>query len=208
MFYSTQSLSGAFLAVFATFFGTASWLRQPSTVPPQELRALYGQIVERDIKPCLRKTLQEYLGCQNVQYIPSSSIAPNDYLAKVDDVQLGIILDADAASENLKGSVIGSVVGFGLTAMGREEIELVILAQKHLKDWDSQGVLRREGRAVLLVSCKGSDGIWVYGEEGVEVKGAITRVEMEGGWMSQILILKKEYPFRLSLIDLDELNKF
>ena len=116
-------------------------------------------------------------------------------------------MDADAASENLKGSVIGSVVGFGLTAMGREEIELVISAQKRLKDWDSQGVLRREGRAVLLVSCKGSDGIWVYGEEGVEVKGAITRVEMEGGWMSQILILKKEYPFRLSLTDLDELNK-
>ena len=205
MFYSAQSQNSAFLAVFVTLLGTRLWLPQRSTIPPQELRALYGQIVEKDIKPCLRKTLQEYLGCQNVQYTPSFNIAPNDYLAKVDDVQIGIILDADAASENLKGSV----VGFGLTAIGREEIELVILAQKHLKDLDSQGVLRREGRAVLLVSCKGSDGIWVYGEEGVEVKGAITRVEMEGGWMSQILILKKEYPSRLiSLIDLDEVNKY
>ena len=208
MFLSAQSQNRAFLAIFAIVFGAALWLRQRSTIPPQKIRALYVQIVEKNLRPYLRKTFQEYLRCQNVQYIPSFRIAPNDDITKVDDIRIGLFVDADAASENLKGSVIGSVIGFGLTAMGREEIELVTSAQKHLKDWDRQGVLRREGRAVVVVSCKGVDGIWVYGEEGVEVKGAIAKVEMEGGWMSQILILRKEYPFRLSLIDLDELNKY
>ncbi|KAK0515263.1 hypothetical protein JMJ35_002642 [Cladonia borealis] len=187
----------------ATAFGAALWLRQRSTnatntVRSQKLHAFYGQIVEKHIKPYLRKTFQDNLGCQNVRYTPSEALAsrfaPEDDVAKVAGIQVGLFLDADAAGESL----MGSVIGFGLTSTGKEEIELVTLAQEILKDWDRQGLLRRKGRAVLLVSCKGVDGIWVYGEEGVEVEGAIDKMELEGGWMSQLLSFKREnLPFCL-----------
>ena len=47
-------------------------------------------------------------------------------------------------------------------------------------------MLRREGQAVCMISCKGFDGIWVYGE--AEVDGVVER-----GCMKPILFVKKEY---------------
>ena len=94
-----------------------------------------------------------------------------------------LLLDADAATETLKGSVLG----VHYTSMDSEEIDLVASTQKILKEWDEKGFLRREGRAIFWLSCKGGDEIWVYGKEGVEVDGAIAKAELEGGWMSQII---------------------
>ena len=141
--------------------------------------------------PALNKAFHEHLGCQNFQHemIPetTSSNAPDDSVANFADIQMGVFLDADAASENIKGKVIG----FTLSSEAREEMELVYLLPKILKSWDSEGLLRREGKAVCAISGKGSDGIWIYGEEGVEVEGADFQVRGEGGWLSRILSLEK-----------------
>ena len=143
----------------------------------------------------LVKIFHEYLGCQKVRSQPYSTglfdILPNGDVAKVADLRVVVFLDADAATKNSKGSVLG----VHYTSTGLEEIDLVASTQEFLKEWDEQGFLRREGRAIFWSSCKGVDEIWVYGEEGVEVEGAIARVELEGGWMSQIISFEKEYPF-------------
>ena len=112
---------------------------------------------------------------------------------KVAAIRVVLFLDADAAIETLKGSVLG----LHYTSIGSEEIDMVASTQEILKAWDEQGFLRREGRAIFWLSGKGADEIWVYGEEGVEVDGAIAKAELEGGWMSQIISFDKEYPFHI-----------
>ena len=98
-------------------------------------------------------------------------------------MQMATFLDADAASEK---SLEGSVIGFSLTSTGTEEEELFFRAREMLNDMDREGLLRRKGQAVCLISCIGFDGIWVYGE--AEVEGA-----MDHGCMIPIFFMKKEY---------------
>ena len=99
-------------------------------------------------------------------------------------------MDADATSEDGKGRVIGVC----LTSLGTEETEMVDLLWRVLEDYDKEGVLRRQGKAVCLVSCRGVDGIWVYGEAGVEVEGADRRVwAKEGGWLSRIAAVERNW---------------
>ncbi len=101
---------------------------------------------------------------------------------------MGLCLDADAASDKIKGNIVGVC----LFSKGREEMELVSSLQQLLKVWDSEGLLKREGMAVCSISCKGVDGIWIYGKEGVEVGGTNLRVSGgEGRWLSRILYVKK-----------------
>ena len=141
--------------------------------------------------PDLLKAFREHLGCQNIAYevCPeiTSSNAPDDIVVKYAGIQMGLYLDADALSENVKGNVIG----YFMISEAREEMELVCLVLHLLKFLDSEGLLRREGKAVCLVSGKGADGIWVYGEEGVEVEGADYRAWGGDRWMSRILSLQK-----------------
>ena len=145
------------------------------------------QKMERIIKPSLSKAFQEYLGCQDFIFRPCGAFhfptAPNDDVAKFTDIRMGLFLDTDAA--NFKGSVIG----FCLTLIGIEEIESFDYSWEILENLDRQGWLRKEGWAVLLVSCEGVDGIWVYGEE---VKGAELVREKGGAWLSRILSVKKD----------------
>ena len=112
---------------------------------------------------------------------------------KVAAIRVVLFLDADAAIETLKGSVLG----LHYTSTGSEEIDMVASTQEIMKAWDEQGFLRREGRAIFWLSGKGADEIWVYGQEGVEVDGAIAKEDLEGGWMSQIISFDKEYPFHI-----------
>ena len=144
--------------------------------------------------PNLRKAFHEHLGCQNVRYevqgVIKYSITLNDDVVNVADIPIGLYFDADAAS----GDMNGDVIGVCLMAIDIEELELVPRLRNMLTHWDRQGLLRREGMAVCLVSCKDADGIWVYGKEGVEVEGADLRVSgEEGGWMSRIFTLKKQW---------------
>ena len=143
--------------------------------------------VEGIIKPSLDKAFQEYLGCQNFIFSPCGVFhfptAPNDDVAKFTDIRMGLFLDTDAA--NFKGSVIG----FCLTLIGIEEIESFDPLWEILENLDRQGWLRKEGRAVCLVSCEGVDGIWVYGEK---VKGAELVREKEGVCLSRIFSVKKD----------------
>ena len=99
------------------------------------------------------------------------------------DVRMGLFLDPDAA--NIKGSVIG----FCLTLIGIGDKESFDVLWEVLEDLDKPGWLRKEGRAVCLVSCEGVDGVWVYGEK---VKGAELVLEKEGAWLSRILSVKKD----------------
>ena len=167
-------------------FGAALWLRPQrstdttNTVRSHIIRALYAHILEECIKPELHKAFHEYLGCQNIQFEPSQPIAC--------DLTIAFFLDADATSGEGKGNVIGVC----LASLGREEMEMVGLLRQNLEVWDKEGVLRRQGKAVCLLSCRGVDGIWVYGEAGVEVEGADLRVwGQEGGWLSRIVSLEK-----------------
>ena len=117
-------------------------------------------------------------------------IALNDDVVKVADILIGLYFDADAAS----GDMNGNAIGVALLAFDMKESELVCCLRHILMDWDRQGLLRREGMAVCLLYCKDADGIWVYGKEGVEVEGADLRVwGEEGGWMSRIFSLKKDW---------------
>ena len=64
---------------------------------------------------------------------------------------------------------------------------LLAIAHKMMKDWHIKRLLRREGIAVFLVSCKEADRIWVYREDGVEVEGADRKLwGKEGGCLSRI----------------------
>ena len=75
------------------------------------------------------------------------------------DLHIGLFLDADVASENIKGKV----VGIYMISNGRETTQLLSLLWLMLDDWNSKGLLRREGMAVCFVSCKDDDGgIYVY----------------------------------------------
>ena len=153
------------------FGATLSLLPQRSTntnniVRSQITQTLNRHILEEFIKPKLQKAFHEYLGCQNVQYkvveAIASGTAPNDDVVNVTDLQMGYYFDADAGN----GDGEGIVVGLCLFSMNREERELVALLRQTLEKLDKEGVLRRKGKAVCLICCKGVAGIWVYGEEG------------------------------------------
>ena len=155
-----KSQSRAFFAAsaIAALFGAVLWLRpQRSTnatksVPSHEIHALDAHILE---------AFHKYFGCQHVILAVcslselTSSNAPDDVAAQFADLQMGVFLDGDTTSENVKGNIIG----FCMASEGREEIELILLLQKLLMDFDSGGGLKRQGKAVCLVSCKGVDGI-------------------------------------------------
>ena len=159
-------------------FGAVLWLcPQRSTnatnTIPSHVRNLYAHIVEECIEhiveeciePELHKAFHEYLGCQDVKFVPSN--APDDVVAQSADLQMGLYLDADATSGDSKGTV----VGLRLISRSREEKELVAPLRQILEKFDKEGVLRRKGKAVCRIGCKGVDGIWVYGEEGVRCRG-------------------------------------
>ena len=120
----------------------------------------------------------------------TSSNAPDDVAAQFADLQMGVFLDGDTTSENVKGNIIG----FCMASEGREEIELILLLQKLLMDFDSKGELERQGKAVCLASCKGVDGIWVYGREVMEVQeaGLIMPAVEGGGWLCRTFFIEKD----------------
>ena len=124
-------------------------------------------ILEEFVEPELRKAFDEYLGCQNVKLLVLSvpellTDAPDDFVAQFADLQMGVFLDADAASGDGKGIV----VGLCLISKSIEERKMVDALLQTLEEMDKEGVLRRKGKAVCFIGCKGVDGIWVYGEEG------------------------------------------
>ena len=127
------------------------------------------------ILPQLDTAIRGYTGCQNIifeEVSPSeltSSIAPDAVAAQLPDLQMGILLDADATSENVKGNVIG----FMMVSFGRKKMELAPLLLQILNNMDSQGLLRREGKAVCLVLCNDAQDIIFYAKEGLG----------GGGWM-------------------------
>ena len=178
---SAKSQIPAFLAGFlagcAVTFGTAIWfyLEQSTNaavnVLPHMARAAYTTILEKVVVPNLHRVVREYLGCQNFEFeewSPSeltSSSASDDVAAQFANLGIYKVLDADATSENIKGNVIG----FCMAAEAREETELLFLLGRILMDFDSKGLLKREGMAVCLVSYKSNDSkindkIWVYSE--------------------------------------------
>ena len=118
--------------------------------------------MEECIEPELQEAFHEYLGCQNVGFKVLS--VPDDRVAEFPDLQMGLYLDADAFATSGDGK--GTVVGLRLISRSREEKELVAPLRQIFEGLDKEGALRRKGKAVCLIGCKGVDGIWVYGEEG------------------------------------------
>ena len=114
---------------------------------------------------------------------------PDDDGVMLTDLRLGLFLDAEAASENVKPNVIGAVMG----SKGREENELVEFLLQLLNNWNEMGLLRRQGKAVCLISSKSLDGIWVYCQEAMEVQGADLRLRAVegGGWLCRILSVEE-----------------
>ena len=142
--YRSQSYAFSAGSAIAAMFGAVLWLR------PKRTRADYVHNLEKFINSELRKAFHEDLGCQNIKFEPSRPIAP--------DLEIGFFWDADAPS----GAGPGSLLGVCLNSLGREKIWMVDYLRKILEDWDNQGVLRRQGKAVCILSCRGVAGIWVW----------------------------------------------
>ena len=189
----TKSRNYAFPVVYASAatIVAAFWLR------PQRSTNIDYAITERILRkfllPNLHIAVHEHLGCQNIrveliQGVTSDTAPDDDVVVNFADLQMVLCLDAGAASEKIEGNILGVC----MFSKGREEMELVSSLRKLLKVWDSEGLLKREGKAVSLVYCKGVQGIWVYGKEGVEVEGADLRLEGgEGVWMSRVASVEK-----------------
>ena len=182
--YKSQSYSfPSRLTIAAASFGAAWWLlpqrsaNATKTASSDEFRA-YVHDLQKRIDSELRKAWHEYLGCQNIRFEPPQQIAS--------DLWIGFTWDGDVTSEDVKGKVLGVC----LNTNGGDEMKMVVLLLDLLGNWDKEGVLRRQGKAVCILSCRGVMGIWVYGEVGVEVEGADCRVwGTEGGCLSRIVRL-------------------
>ena len=184
--YRSQRYAFSVGSAIAAMFGAVSWLRPQrstnatNTAPSYGIRVLDAHSVERYFNSELRKAFHEYLGCHNIQIEPSRPIES--------DLHTGFFWDGDATS----GAGKGSVMGVCLTSLGREEMEMVEFLQRLLEAWDKEGVLRRHGKAVCLLSCRGVDGIWVYGEEVENAEISVWGVE-GGGCLSRIFSVGKLY---------------
>ena len=138
--------------------------------------------------PTLSTAFQKYLGCRNIIVKGVSRVVdktdPDDDGVMLTDFRLGICLDAEAASENIKPNIVGAII----RSEGREEDELVKYLLSFLNSWNEKGLLRTQGKAVCWTSSKSLDGMWVYCQEAMEVQDAdkITRAVDGGGFVCRI----------------------
>ena len=177
--YKSQSYSfPSRLTIAAALFGAAYWLLPQHSANATKTVPFDDFLKEIDRVLCAE--IRFYLGCQNVIFSPPTPLTP--------DVEVVVILDADATSEDGKGRV----VGVRLTSFGRKEVEMVGFLGQILEGCEEEGLLRKQGKAVCHLACSDANGIWAYGGPGVEVPGAHLRPwGEEGGWLKRIVTIYK-----------------